>query len=330
MLAVVLAARIHRWNGEPVLEQVPDPVPGDGESLVRLGGATVAHIDVTVASGTFVHRPQLPYVPGTDGAGVIVSSATLAFGTPVRVRGGGVGFERDGTWAELAAVPDATLDPLPEDTDPVVGAAFMSPCVTADLAVNRIGALASGERVAVIGAAGAVGHVCAQLALRGGASTVVGVEATEARLELIPDGAEAAGGLGGVEPVDLLVDTAGGPGLQGRLAAVRPEGRLVLVGYASGTEATLDLPAFLAADVRLLPVNLIRWEERMRPRARELLGLVTQGRLELPLTELPLERAAAALRAVREGTAFGRVALRIGRTSQNAGYTEQGESAWTR
>lgn len=79
----MLAARIHGWGAPPVVEEVPDPVPADGESLLRVTAAAVAHIDLTVASGTLAFRPELPYVPGTEGA----ASRRFPPDTPAHIRG---------------------------------------------------------------------------------------------------------------------------------------------------------------------------------------------------------------------------------------------------
>lgn len=308
------AARLHAWNGEPVVEDVPPPVAGEDESVVEIAAAAVAHIDLTVAGGTFAFRPALPYIPGTEGAGRIVRSGRFPPGTPVRIRGAGVGLRRDGTWAELALVPDEALTAVPDDVDLTVAAAFFSPCVTAHAALHEIGGLQAGERVAVTGAAGAVGAMTVQLALAAGASEVVGIEPTDERAALVPAGARAVAGADDVRDVDLLVDMAGGPGLPDLVTGVvRPGGRAVLVGYAAGTHATFDLPALLAADVRLLPMNLIRWGPRLGEVGGELLRRLCAGELTLPLTLLPLEQAAEALALVRDGRARGRVALTVER-----------------
>jgi len=307
------AARMHAWDADPVVDDVSEPVAVDGESLVEIAAAAVAHIDLTVASGTFAMRPPLPYVPGTEGAGRIVRSGRFAPGTPVRVRGAGLGLRRDGTWTELAAVPDEALAVVPDDVDMTLAAAFFSPCVTAHAALHQVGSLQAGERVAVTGAAGAVGAMAVQMAVAAGAAEVIGIEPTEERAALVPGCARGVAGADGVEDVDLLVDMAGGAGLAGLVTgAVRPGGRAVLVGYAAGTQATFDLPALLAADVRLLPMNLIRWTPRLGEIGGELLRRVAAGELTLPLTVLALEDAAEALARVREGTARGRVALTMG------------------
>lgn len=75
------AARVHAWEGAPVIEDVPEPAVGEGESLIEVAAAAVAHIDLTVASGTFAFRPDLPYIPGTEAPG---ASCARAASRPAR------------------------------------------------------------------------------------------------------------------------------------------------------------------------------------------------------------------------------------------------------
>jgi NADPH:quinone reductase len=310
------AARVHAWASDPAVVDVPDPGAAEGETLVRMAAASVAHIDLTVAGGDFFMRPELPYVPGTEGAGTVVRSGRFAQGAIVRIRGAGVGLTRDGTCAQLAAVPDDALHELPPGTDLELAAAFFSPCVTAYAALHDVGGLRAGERVAITGASGAVGSVSLQLAAQAGAGAIVAVTRDPARLRALPEGAavvtEGAAAVSAAAPegVDLLVDTVGGtllPALATR--CVRPGGRAVLVGYAGGEATTLALPALLAADVRLLPMNLIRRGAGLEHVADELLCALARGELALPRTVFALERIAEALEHVRAGTAVGRVVL---------------------
>jgi NADPH:quinone reductase len=310
------AAQVHAWASDPAVVDVPEPRPAEGETLVRVAAAAIAHIDLTVAGGDFFMRPQLPYVPGTEGAGTVAESGRFATGAAVRIRGAGVGLNRDGTCAQLAAVPDAAVHELPPGTDLEVAAGFFSPCVTAHAALHAVGGLSAGERVAVTGASGAVGSMTLQLAARAGAGAIVAVTRDAARLRAVPPGTVVAtDGAAGVvaavpDGIDLLVDTVGGallPELATR--CVRPGGRAVLVGYAAGEATTLPLPALLGADVRLLPMNLIRRGAALGPVAEELLAALSDGELTLARTVLPLERIAEALAHVRAGTAVGRVIL---------------------
>ena len=68
------AMRVHAWGQPPVAEELDDPRPAPGRSIVRMQAATVGHIDRTVWSGGFLRHPPLPYTPGVEGAGLVVTS----------------------------------------------------------------------------------------------------------------------------------------------------------------------------------------------------------------------------------------------------------------
>lgn len=309
---------MHEWGRTPVVEDVPQPTPARAETLVRVAAAGAGHFDLTVAKGEFEPRPQLPYTPGTDGAGQVVASEHYKVGTWVRVGGGGLGLRRDGTWAELAAAPDDALQPIPAGVDPAVAASFYVPASTAYLAVHDVGRLRRGERVAVIGASGAVGSVAVQLARRGGASEVLGVVSRPEKAEAVPSATAVAVGRGAqVVPdlkrdgrgVELLVDTVGGPGLSELVPAMAPGGRIVLVGYTAGRQACFDLPSLLDADVSLLPLNLFARPARTREAATLVLEMLRDGVVSLPVTTFALDDLASALAALSEGRPVGRVVL---------------------
>lgn len=268
----------------------------------------MGHLDHTVASGTFGTPPALPYVPGTDGAGHVVTSERFPTGACVRLRGGGLGTARDGTWAELVAVPDDALWALPDGADPALAACFFSPATTAHLAVHEVGQVQPGERVAVTGASGAVGSLAAQLAREAGAE-VVGLVRSAAKLAALPDGVTGTTDRAALAAIDLLIDTVGGDGLAALLPVCRPGGRAVLIGYTAGTQVTLDLPAFLRADVRLLPVNLLRRGPSLGPLGDDLLARLHAGDLTLRVETFPLAEAPRALAHLTSGNATGRVAL---------------------
>jgi NADPH:quinone reductase len=305
----VRAARVHAFGTEPVVEEIAEPQPGAGETLVEVIAAPVAHIDLTVLTGDFVHRPPLPYVPGTEAGGRVESSGTLATGTLVRVRGAGLGLTKDGTWRPLVAAPDEAVQPLPDGIDPTLAAVALAPALTAHTAVHEVGRLERGERVAVTGAAGAVGTLAVQLALRAGAREVFGLIRAAAKRRAVAAGAEIIVGEEPLPPdVDLLIDTVGGPRLPKLVSALRPGARAVLVGYTAGTSVTFDLPRLLAANVRLLPLSMLH--RRAAPTvAGELLALLRARSLTLPYDVRPLDDIAYAIADVRHGRAVGRVAI---------------------
>ena len=302
----------------PVLESdAPEPVVRPGEAVVAIEAACVSHLDLQIARGEFPEHPPRPYVPGTDAAGRVLVGDGVRPGERVWVRGGGVGVVRDGCWAERVGLPVEALHPLREDVDAVLAATFFVPCATAHSALHDVGGLMAGERVAIRGAAGAVGGVATQLAIAGGAGEVIAIFRSAVPPAAIPDGArvvvaaepeELAGVLAGSD-IDVLIDTVGGQGLAACIPAMRPRGRIVLVGYAAGTRLELDILALITQDVSLLPLNGLSREAAMEALADGWLDSFARHDLRLTTTEYPPEQLEDALQAV--GARGGRVALRF-------------------
>jgi NADPH:quinone reductase len=297
-----------------IVERPVSPRPR-GETLVRVHAAQVGHLDLGVIDGRFGILPTPPFVPGTEACGTVVASDTHPAGALVRVRGAGVGLRRDGGWAEHVAVPDEAVLSVPEGTDPALACCFFSPAATAWTALHDVAVITETERVVVTGAAGAVGSLAVQLAVRAGAE-VIGVVGRAAKLARVPAGAKAvlaadlsAETLG--EPADALVDTVGGPVLATALGLVRPGGRAALVGYTAGREFGVDLADFLLADVALLPVNLMSRARGLASVADRLLAEITAGELVLPIERYGLDRLDEAVGRLRTGAAVGKVALTI-------------------
>ena len=302
------AVRVHAWREPPRLDTLPDPAGGAGRTIVRMQAATVGHIDRTVWSGAFLRHPPLPYVPGVEAAGVVVSSQRFAPGQRVWLRGAGLGVTRDGTWCGLIDAPDSAIGLLPDAVPASLGSAFFSPCTSAWVALRDVAQLRSGERVLVTGATGAVGSVAVQLAREFGAD-VAAVVSDEAQAARLPPGL-AAWPIAALEPqADVLVDTVGGSVLASALRGVAPGGRAVLVGYTAGTSAAIDLPELLQRDVALLPLNMLRREAAGRAAAPGLLERLADGRLTLPVTTFPLHEVAQALAWIATRGHRGRAVL---------------------
>lgn len=320
------AVRIHAWGEPPVVDRIEMPRPAEGETLVRVEAAAVAHLDRTVAGGDFGLKPQLPYVGGVEGCGVVVESDSLPVGQRVMLRGGGLGLLRNGTWAECVTVTTRHLTRLPEGLTPQIGATFYVPLTTAATALRSVGRLgdwgldgvasAVDEVVVVAGAAGAVGSMVAQLARREGAR-VLGLVADADQAERLPEGVEAIlasdadrlASLAKDRSATLLVDTLGGQALADRMSWVRPGGRVVAIGYVTGTDVALDLPNWLLQDVALLPVNMIRRDRQARALAEELAPLLVSGELTLDVQEFAFTDTARALELLGSGGVRGRAVL---------------------
>ncbi len=294
------ALRVLSFGEPPRVEEIPVPEPGEGEALVRLMASVVSHHDLGCVAGTLPHSPP-PFTPGLEGAGVVaalgegVDDPALAVGTPVRIVTRG---RADGTWAEYAVAPARALVSLPEGLDFAVAAACGTVSAAAWAALERAG-LEADESLVVTGAGGAVGSLVVALARQRGARRVIelGREAVT-----LPDD-EA-------EPVDALVDTVGGDLLPRRLAAVRPGGRVVLVGYTAGEEVRFSLPELLVRDVSLLPLNMMRFRVP-REVAMGLLDDFAAGRLSVETDVVGPHELAEAIERLRAGRAHGRIVLRF-------------------
>ena len=287
------AMRIHVWGEAPRLENLPEPVPQPGRTLVRMEATTASHLDRSIAAGAFLRHPPLPYVPGVEAAGTVLQSERFAVGARVWLRGAGLGTTEDGTWRETISAPDAALGALPDAIAMPLGAAFFSPCTAAWVALFGVGALQPGERVLISGASGAVGGVAVQLAEAAGAQVTAAGDADH--------DASAA--------FDLLIDAVGGPPLAGLLARLVPGGRAVLVGYTAGRRVELDLAELMQRDIRLLPLNMLRREAEARAAAPELLARLADGRPHLALRTFALSQAAEAMAWIAERGHRGRAVL---------------------
>jgi len=309
------AVRVTALGVPPQLEEVPHPQRGDGHTLVRMATATVGHLDASVASGNFMIHPAVPYIPGVEGAGIVVESDTWRVGDAVCVRGGGVGLVLDGTWMEIAHVPDASLCQVPEGMDLAMAACYFVPVTTAFVTVHDLAQISAGMSVAVTGASGAVGGLITQLALQAGATVVALTRSPEEWRGPESDDLivcqSAAGFIDRIGQVDHLVDTVGGAELQDRLGWVRPGGSCFLIGYAAGEQVTFDLPNFVLNNVSLVPVNMLEHDRRAREVSGHLAGKLVSRELRLNVTEYPLDDFAQAISDVARGSLPGRAVLRF-------------------
>jgi NADPH2:quinone reductase len=309
------ALRTHGWGELPRVEEVAEPVREDGQVLVEVQAAALSHLDLTVASGTFDLRPELPYTGGVEGSGIVLAADDLAPGTQVMLRGGGLGLLRDGTWQERVAIPRKAVTLLEQPLPAAVAATFFVPTTTAAVVLRDVARLGTEECVAVIGAAGAVGAAVAQQAARAGAE-VVGLVGRADQLQDVPSGVQPVtldddrvAAWTTERPFSLIVDTLGGPELPQRTTWVRPGGRAVVVGYVAGTSAVLDLPNWLLNDVALLPVNMIRQERRAREVMPDLVRRLASEELSVAVETVTIDEVPSALARLRDGRVRGRAAV---------------------
>ncbi len=336
------AVALERFR-EPLVvkREVPVPEPGPGEALVRVLAAGVCGTDVKLWRGDLPGTP-LPLVPGHEAAGVVETRGPNGTGPEPGTRvvvfhhlhcgecprclagsenlcdrlRGRVGFDHDGGWADYLVVPTRNLVPIPE------GIPVRQACVVPDAvatvwrAVVRIGAVAAGEGVAVVGAGG-LGLAACQIARSLGAE-VLAIDVSEAKLAqaaeagahrtALPDRAgEAARALPDGAP-QLVVDCAGTAEAIAVATALLPRGgRLVQVGYSRSSR--LEVPA---ADVALKELKILGCRASSLRDLEAALDAVARGIVRPAIGAVrPLEEAQAALDTLVRGAAAGRQVLAV-------------------
>jgi NADPH:quinone reductase len=312
------ALRIPSWGSDPVAADVPEPVAGPGEALLRVTAAPINPVDLTVASGRFyMPLPDPPLIPGAEVVGEVVSSPTHPPGTRVWC------LPVTGGLAELATAADTTLAPVPEGLDDASAAALGVAGLAGWMPVLDRGALRPGETVVVLGASGVVGQVAVQAARHGGAARVVAVARSasgrERALALGADAAVATGeGLAEAlreacpDGVDLVVDALWGASAVAALGVLRRGGRLVQVGNAEAPQATLTAGPLRGgrADIRGFSV-LVEEHEALRRWYADLAAATVSGEVGMEIERVPWDEAPAAWERQARGTGGAKLVVEL-------------------
>ncbi|WP_431917622.1 quinone oxidoreductase family protein [Nonomuraea jabiensis] len=315
------AALVETCGRPPVVGDVPVPVAGQGESLVRVRAAPVTPLDLLCAGGaSYFGTPAVPYVPGVQGVGTVEDKAVW-FPTTAGMAPG------DGSMAGLAAVRPEDLVELPAGADPYAVAALGLSAVAAHMALTWRGELAPGEQVVVLGAGGVVGQAAVQLARLAGARRVVAAaRSPEGRERARRAGADAVVELGTQDvaglaarlsaacdgPVDLVLDPLFGAPAAAAARTLRPGGRLVNLGGSASETCPLDSSTLRGRSLRLLGYTNNELTREQRAQAITLIaGHAARGRLSVAHEVVPLEEAGPAWQRQAAGTAGGRIVLRV-------------------
>jgi len=236
------AIRVHEFGDPDVLrlEEVPTPVPVEGEVLVRIQAAGVNPYETYVRAGAYRTLPALPYTPGVDGSGVVTQAgpgADIESGARVYVTA-----SLSGTYAEYALCRAEDVHPLPDTLSHPQGATLGVPCATAFRTLFQRGRAKPGEHVLIHGASGAVGLATVQFALAAGL-TVTGTAGSQAGRELAaaqgdvrtfdhhdPSHLAAALASTGGRGFDMIVELLANVNLGGDLTVLARNGRVLVVG----------------------------------------------------------------------------------------------------
>jgi len=285
------------------MADIPDPRPGPHETLVDVRHVSVNHGDLRAD----VRPPGT--VLGCDASGVVAQAAADGSGPPVGTR---VAVFTVGAWAQRLAVGVDDLAEVPASADLADAAALPLAGITA-LRTLRAGGPILGKRVLVTGASGGVGRMAVQLAALGGAHVIASVGSPVRGEGLSGLGAhEVRVGLDGVdEPVDLVLDTVGGPQLVSAWNLLAPGGALQSIGWASGEPAAFPpYSTFALGPARTL--SSFGDAVDVGPDLATLVGLLSAGRLTVDIGwRGPWDRAGEAAEAVSRRRVAGKAVLDV-------------------
>ncbi|MFF7754435.1 NADPH:quinone oxidoreductase family protein [Streptomyces sp. NPDC007971] len=313
------AWQVHE-NGEPSevmrLAEVERPTPADGQVLLRVRAANINFPDALLCRGEYQVRPPLPFTPGVEICGE-TEDGRRVIANPALPYGG---------FAEYAVADARALLPAPGTLDDAEAAALHIGYQTGWFGLHRRARLEAGETLLVHAAAGGVGSAAVQLGKAAGA-TVIGVVggadkaavAHELGCDVVVDRRsqdviaavkEATGGRG----ADVVYDPVGGAAYAQSAKVVAFEGRIVVVGFASGS---VPSPALNHALVKNYSILGLHWglyntkDPKLILHCHEqLTELAARGAIKPLVSErVPLGQAAAAVQRVADGVTTGRVAV---------------------
>lgn len=300
----VKAIVIHEYGGPEVLrfEDFPDPVPGEGELLVRVIAASINPIDVKRRAGatTDFYPVSFPGVIGVDFSGEIIALGTGVKGFSIGERVFGIA---DKTYAELCAVKAASVAKIPDGLDTVEAAAIPLVTTTGNQLIAVGTGVQAGQSILVTGAAGNVGRSAVFTAKERGAKVIAGVlkkqlqQAASIRADQVV-ATDDDSALAKLPPLDAVADTVNGATAQKLPSKVKKGG--VFASVLGAPQNAKDYP-----QIKVVPVYA-------QPDPKTLVHMaqaVKEGRLVIPIgTKLPLKDADKGHAAVEKGGA-GKVLL---------------------
>lgn len=230
------------------IRDMPDPVPGPGEVVIDARAMGMNFPDVLMVEGKYQHKPDRPFIPGFDAAGVV--SAVGEGVSRVAVGDRVLTSQRSGAFATRVTAAEQSVWRMPGEMSFEDGAAFGLVYLTAYISLIRNAGAQAGETVLITGASGGVGIAMVQFGAAMGMRIIGGVTSAEKAVLAQENGAESTVDLAadnlrdslrdevyaltGGQGVDLVVDMVGGDVFDAALRAIRPGGRIAIVGFASG------------------------------------------------------------------------------------------------
>ena len=307
-----------------VMRELPDPPPpGVGEIQVRILARGVQYVDVLMLAGKYQFRPEPPFIPGSEAAGIVsaVGPGVADFVVGDRV----MSRHTLGACAELGNAQAALCDKVPQGLSLEQAGVFRSAYATAYHALLQRGRLAAGEWVLVHGAAGGIGMAAIQVAKLFGAKVIATASTDAKRAACLEEGADHAidyrGGfvdavkaLTGGAGVDIVYDPIGDKVGDESMRCLAWGGRWLILGFLGGGPTAIRSNYLLIKGIDAIGVRLGGLNEANPQLAianmKALTDLASQGKLRPRISHrFPLDQTAQALQAVIERSVIGKAVV---------------------
>jgi len=306
-----------------VVEEIDDPVPGEGQVVVDVAAAALNFPDVLIMANQYQYQVPTPFTPGSEFAGIVSALGEGVTGVSIGDRV--IGSSMVGAFAEKALTRQEAVTPLDDRVDLRAAAAFSVAYRTSQHALRSFGKVHEGDWVVVLGAGGGVGIAAVELASVMGAKVIAAASST-AKLE-------ACRSKGAIETVnyleedlkarikeitgtgaDVVIDPVGGSFSEAALRSMAWGGRFVVVGFADGEIPRIPLNLVLLKGVNITGFTMEGFSrnqpEDLERDTTELMGWFNEGRISpLISASFPLERGVEALQMVEERRAIGKVLI---------------------
>jgi len=320
------AVRVHELIGPAGLrvDEVPEPSVGAGQVLIEVRAAGVNFPDVLLSRGMYQFKPTPPFSPGGECAGVVrdVGAGVTGVAPGDRVACTVV----SGTFAEQVCVPQASVIKLPDAVGFEVGAATLLTYATTYHALVDRAAIAAGDSLLVLGAAGGVGIAACELGAVLGARVIAAASTDEKTAFCREHGAaevinyaredlkDRLKALTSGNGVNVVYDPIGGPLAEVALRGTAWQGRYLVIGFASGEIPKIPLNLVLLKGCQIVGVFwgsfAMRNPERNREHANQIFRWVAEGKLRPAVdAALPFDRAGEALERLEKRQVKGKLVL---------------------
>jgi NADPH2:quinone reductase len=307
--------------------ELPDPVPGPGEVVVDVRAAALNFPDLLMIQGRYQLRFDPPFVPGSEGSGVVAATGPGVDSVQV---GDEVSFlSVNGAFAEKVKLPAARVLPKAPELSYAEAAGFTLTYATSYYALLQRADLRAGETLLVLGSAGGVGAAAVELGAVMGAR-VIAAAGTDEKLDFArslgaTDGINYATGdlkeeirrlTNGAGP-DVVYDPVGGSLAEPALRSMAWDGRYLVIGFAAGDIPSIKLNLPLLKGLSIVGVYWGSWVEHNpvgnAENYRELLAMVSRGEIRPRVTEtFPLDEFSAACNVISSRRAMGKIVLDVG------------------